>query len=359
MKRGFLRWFYLAVQFVMLAVSIPKVAVLFHAYDLQTMGPLIGDIDLRSWLVGVAVDLTATVTTSAAMAKFDETRKRSALIAPAVIILFCSGLSILANYEDAALIAPQQYASIQLFTEPALFINPILISAPPVLVLLLILLVPSVLAQRRPRSSAEIMAEAEEQQAIIEADARVKEVKARTNAHVRGVRLGGVVDNVGLLAKRAGLGKSAQESDADVRTLPNSDGAPLPLEARTSDANERAFPEAPSAHVSKKMWNTMPLKDRVLTSGVISAQEVAEVLGVSVTRARELVNEVRVPDEDKRAVRGRSGVPYMALVESLYARRTNEGLAQAQKLEKALGLRRRVRALQTVPDGDPPDADAV
>ncbi len=33
MKRGFLRWFYIGVQFVMLAVSIPKVATLFHAYD--------------------------------------------------------------------------------------------------------------------------------------------------------------------------------------------------------------------------------------------------------------------------------------------------------------------------------------
>src|SRR5689334_22319169 len=115
MKRGFLRWFYVAVQFVMLAVSIPKVATLFHAYDGETMGPLIAGLDARSWLVGIAIDLTATFTTWAAMAKYEESRKRTALFAPALIILCCTALSVVANYEDAATIAPDQYRAVSLF----------------------------------------------------------------------------------------------------------------------------------------------------------------------------------------------------------------------------------------------------
>src|SRR5690349_19646133 len=75
MNRAFLRWFYVAVQFIMLAVSIPKVATLFHAYDPQVMGPTIAGIDSRNWLVGIAIDLTATITTWAAMAKCEATGK--------------------------------------------------------------------------------------------------------------------------------------------------------------------------------------------------------------------------------------------------------------------------------------------
>src|SRR5260370_32109617 len=129
MKRGFLRWFYLAVQFVMLAVSIPKVAILFHAYDPQSLGPLIAGIDMRSWLVGIAIDLTATFTTWAAMHKYEESRSRLALFAPAFIILVCTGLSVVANYEDAATLAPAQYADVSLFTQPTLLIHPMLISS--------------------------------------------------------------------------------------------------------------------------------------------------------------------------------------------------------------------------------------
>lgn len=196
MNRAFLRWFYIGVQFVMLAVSIPKVAMLFHAYDTETVGPLVGGVDLRSWLVGVAIDLTATFTTWAAMAKYDESRKRSALIAPAVIILFCSALSVVANYEDAATQLPEQYANVSLFSYPALLVNPILISAPPILVLLLILLVPSVLARPRLKSAAEIEAEADEQEARIKADARVRQAKAQANMQVMSARLKGVVETV-------------------------------------------------------------------------------------------------------------------------------------------------------------------
>jgi hypothetical protein len=202
MNRNFLRWFYVAVQFVMLAVSIPKVAMLFHAYDVQTMGPLLGGVDLRSWFVGVAIDLTAACTSWAAMYKFGESSKRSTLIAPGFIILVCTGLSVIANYEDAATLRPEQYAGVSLFSQPALLINPILISAPPVLVFLLILLVPSVLAQPRIKTAKDIAAEAAQSQAQITAKARLREAKAKANAKVRGAQVAGLADTANAIAER-------------------------------------------------------------------------------------------------------------------------------------------------------------
>jgi hypothetical protein len=351
MNRNFLRYFYVGVQFVMLAVSIPKVATLFHAYDTETMGPLVGGVDLRSWLVGIAIDLTATFTTWAAMAKYDESRKRSALLAPGLIILFCTALSVVANYEDAATQHPAQYANINLFTQPALLINPVLISAPPVLVLLLILLVPSVLAQPRIRSAAEIDAEADEQVARAYAEARVLEAKAHKNARVRGARIEGLAANASVVAKRMGLSKDepvdevvgAQESvdDTHVATL--------------FDPAASGIIEAPSGRVSRAMWNSMSLRERVTKSGLITAQEIAEVLAISVAHARKLAAEVRASDEDVPAVVGRKGVPYQALIDALYTRRTSESFAQAQKLEKALGLRKRVK--QGTDNGDAAHSD--
>jgi hypothetical protein len=345
MSRNFLRWFYIGVQFVMLAVSIPKVATLFHAYDTQTMGPLVGGVDLRSWLVGVAIDLTATFTTWAAMAKYDESRKRLSLFAPALIILFCTALSVVANYEDAATQHPAQYAQVSLFTHPALLINPVLISAPPVLVLLLILLVPSVLAQPRIKSAAEIAAEADEQEALIGAEARIKEAKARANARVRGAQLSGLADTVTVVAKRAGLTQSAPTDEPPDEPEPHTSDAPErprePVDSEPAPSN--------SSRVSKAMWNTMPLRERVIQSGLISNQEISEVLGVSNTRARELSKEARLFTTDHPTVHGRSGVAYQALIDALYERRSNESFAQAQKLEKALGLRKRDRQLHVVP----------
>lgn len=96
----------------------------------------------------------------------------------------------------------------------------------------------------------------------------------------------------------------------------------------------------------------MSLKDRVIKSGVISAQEVAEVLAISPTRARELAKEARIFTSEHPTVAGRSGVAYQALIDALYERRTNESFAQAQKLEKALGLRKRTRQLHVVPTGE-------
>lgn len=331
MSRAFLRWFYVGVQFVMLAVSIPKVATLFHAYDLQTVGPLLGGIDLRSWLVGIAIDLTATFTTWAAMAKYEESRKRTALFAPALIILCCTALSVVANYEDAATLAPEQYQSVSLFTHPAILINPVLISAPPVLVLLLILLVPSVLAQPRVKSAAEINAEAEEQEALIAAQARVREARARANAQVMGARLKGVIATV----------NAATNNTAAATTVP---ALPEP-EVEPQEALPLSLPDLPPAQMTRAMWQAMKLPDRVTQSGVITAQEIAEVLGISLSHARNLIKETG----KKLAVPGRSGVDFTALIDALYSRRTKDSFEWARKLEKTLGISKRTKQLHVVP----------
>lgn len=330
MNRSFLRWFYVCVQFVMLAVSIPKVATLFQAYDPQTMGPLVADVDLRSWLVGIAIDLTATFTTWAAMAKFDETRKRTALLAPGLIIGVCTSLSVVANYEDAATLRPEQYADVSLFTHPALLINPVLISAPPVLVLLLILLVPSVLARPRVRTAAEIEAEADEEAALLVAKGRVSVIRAQQNAKVRSARMQGFQDNL-----RAVTG----QAEETVQALPAPERKPRAVEA------DESVPGLPS---TKAMWNTLSVKERVVKGGVISVQEIAEVLSISLSHARNLAKEVKA---EPPHVPGRTGVSYEALIEALYEKRSKDSFAQAQKLESALGMRKkRLQAAQEVSD---------
>jgi hypothetical protein len=327
MNRNILRWFFLAVQFVMLAVSIPKVAMLFHAYDTQTMGPLIGDVDIRSWLVGFAIDLTATVTTWAALQKFEESRNHLALLAPGLIIAVCSGLSVVANYEDAATLHPAQYANVSLFDHPALLINPLLISAPPLIVLLLILIVPSVLAQTRLKTPEEIEAETAHELAMIAAKAKI-----------RGARLSGLVETASALTGRT-----------EART-----GEP----AVSAPTTELSAPTTSSARVSKAMWDAMPLKERVLKSGLISANEAAEVLGISAQHARKLIKEVRTDESDVR-VPGRSGVAYQSLIDALYAKHSKDSFAQAQRLERALGLKK-TRQLHVVAEaGDHPTVPLV
>jgi len=331
MKRGFLNWFYLAVQFVMLAVSIPKVALLFHAYDPQAIGPVIAGIDLRNWLVGLAIDLTAACTSWAAMHKYEATRNRLSLFAPALIILLCTCVSVIANYEDAATLAPAQYANVSIFTQPALFVNPILISAPPVLVLLLIVLVPSVLAQPPIKTAAEIEAEADEQEARIAAEARIREAKAKANARVMGARLKGMVETVSVMVNRP------EEVPA----------TPIPDEPAVDDEPPTDGPlPAASAKMTRAMWQALKLPERVVQSGVITPQEVAEVLEISLSHARNLMKEV---ESGKQTVRGRSGAPYLDLIDALYDRRTKDSYTWARNLESVLGVRKRGRQLQVTP----------
>ncbi len=334
MNRSFLRWFYVAVQFVMLAVSIPKVATLFHAYDMQPMGPLIGGIDLRSWMVGIVIDLCSAVTTMAALAKFEATRNRFELLAPGLIIAVCTSLSVLANYEDAATLHPEQYAHVSLFENPALLVNPILISAPPVLVLLLILLVPSIMAQPRIKSAAEIEAQTAEQEALIAAQGRIKEARARANAKVREVRLKGAFETLQAVTNRQPDDVLAPSEIVEANPPPDDD--PLP-----------PTPSAPAAKMTRAMWQAMKLPERVLQSGLITPQEVAEVLGISLSHGRNLVKEV---ETGVQRVDGRSGVSYSDLIDALYDRRTKDSYTWARKLESTLGVRKRVRQLQVVPD---------
>ena len=164
----------------------------------------------------------------------------------------------------------------------------------------------------------------------------------RANAQIRNAQVGGFADTLGVVAKRAGIGTSVQPVVIEERTPTDYDRAP--------EAPESALVPVTTAQTTRAMWNTMNLKDRVVKSGIISAQEVAEVLGVSLTRARELVKGVNTSDSEQRAVQGRSGVSYQALIDTLYERRTKDSFAQAQKLVTALGLRRRSRQLQAVPD---------
>jgi hypothetical protein len=317
----------------------PKVATLFYAYERSPLGPEVWGLDLVSWLVGLSIDLCAALTTWAAMNKFAESRKRRDLMPSAVIILFCSGLSIVANYEDAATLRPEQYAVVSIFTHPALLINPVLISSPPMLVLLLIPLVPAVLARARVKTVEEIAAETAQQIALINAKAELKETKARNNAKVRQAQLGGLADSACLLMKRAGIAKEAQLDGHDVLPLPETDSEPEPLPEQSADLSTSGIFELPGHQVSRAMWNLMSLKQRVQQSGLITVPEVAEVLDVSQPSARELASGVR--DGDQPALPGRNGVGYKALIDALYDHRTNSSLGQAQKLEKALGVRKR------------------
>ncbi len=96
----------------------------------------------------------------------------------------------------------------------------------------------------------------------------------------------------------------------------------------------------------------MSLKQRVTESGVISPQEVAEVLGISLSHARNLTKGVEAPAEK---VPGRSGVAYMALIDALYEKRSRDSFAQAQKLETALGVRKKyTRQLHIVSNDESP-----
>jgi hypothetical protein len=305
--------------------------MLFHAYNTEQLGSLIGGIDIQSWCVGLAIDATATVTTWAALQNYEATRKRRGLIWSGLIIAVCSSLSVIANYEAAATLHPQQYADVSIFTQPALYINPLLISAPPLIVLLLILIVPSVLASPRIKTAAEIAAETDEKEALIFAEARLEQAKAQK----RTAQVVGWTNTVRAVSQRTGNTKGAQPADDEVRAV--------------NDTN-RASQSAATAHMTRAMWNALPLKERVLRSEIISTAETAEALGISQTRARDLMKGVRTPDDEQRAVKGRSGVLYTALLESLHAGRSVEAATHARNLEAALGLRKRQRSLTVVPD---------
>ncbi len=106
--------------------------------------------------------------------------------------------------------------------------------------------------------------------------------------------------------------------------------------------------------MTKKLWDAMSLKERVLESGLISSADAAEVLKISAAHARRLIKDVRDSVGEDARIPGRTGVPYQALIDALYARKAKDSFAQAQRLESALGLRKKTRTLHVVPDSSEP-----
>jgi hypothetical protein len=330
MKRNWLHWFYVIAQFALMAISIPRVALLFHNYSTEDIGPLLGGIDLQSWLGGGIIDLVVAVTTTGALRKFGVTGKRSSLI-PAFIVIFpCVAFSMVANFEDAALKNPQLYAHITVVTVPALVLNPLILSGLPLIVLIFVAVAPMIATKPALKSAEEIMAEANEAEAKILAQGRIREAKARVNASVRGTQLRGFVGNVSAL-------RNQPEEPVSVPRLP---------EVRSEPRLEQDFGSSGIIPLPTKMtrtlWNAMPLKERVNQSGLITPQEIADILGISLSHARNLVKGF-----EKQTVQGRSGYPYQELIDSIYARRTKDSFDWARKLETTLKPKR--RSLQVVP----------
>lgn len=318
-------------------------ARLFHAYDSATLGPIVGGIDLGSWFGGVIIDAIVAVITWAALQKYEATGKRRSLIPAVVVILPCICFSMVANYEDAALKNPAQYAHIDIFTFPALVLNPLMLSSLPLIVLLLITNVPAVLARPRIKTVAEV----EQELARIEYEARISKARTLANADVRKTQL------------TSWKGAAATLTGREEVTLPSVESAqPDELPWLTAEPLPRALP-VKSTRMTKAMWDVMPLRQRVVESGLISPKELSEVLGIGLTHARNLAKEVRTEDGEKRAVPGRNGVPFQAQIDALYARRSKDSFAQAQKLERALGLKK-TRVLHAVGDaGDNPTVPLV
>ena len=201
MNRTVLRWFYVGVQSMFMVVSIPNVASFFGAYDTHGNGPAINVLglaftvgDVKHLGVGVAIDLGVALTGLAAIERYAATRKSSGLIPHFVIMSILASISVIANYEDTAAIAPPQYAHVRFFDViPALLVNPLVASMVPLLGVMFVVLVPSILAQPRVQTAAEIDAETEDTVARIQAKARIETAKAQAGAQVWGARGKGLV----------------------------------------------------------------------------------------------------------------------------------------------------------------------
>lgn len=91
----------------------------------------------------------------------------------------------------------------------------------------------------------------------------------------------------------------------------------------------------------------MKLTERVVQSRLITPQEVSDVLGISLSHARNLTKGV---ESGTQKVDGRSGISYNDLIDSLYDQRNKNSYAWARKLETTLGVHKRARTLHFVPD---------
>jgi hypothetical protein len=346
-----LKWFYTIVQFVMLAVSIPKVALFFHAYDATSMfGPLVMGVDVPSWAAGFAIDLCAAFTGWAALTRFEATRRRSGLVAPAIIIAACTGISLLANYEYAVLHTTGAYDAIPWATA----VNPIVVAAPPFLVLLFIALVPSILAEPRIKTAAEIAAESAQDVALVEARARLSAAKAQANARVRAAQLGGLVNTAKATVAAV---RGAEETNGDAQPPDGPDGSggggglshtyALGTDADTHaaallDSGERAAlrndtGSRRSAGRGRGSARPLPLHKRVVAQGgMVRPADLAEALGIGETRTREMLKDALGVEHAGDTPTGRLEMHADDLLRVFRSRRSIAYRAHVATLEAAL-----------------------
>ena len=309
-----LKWFYLAVQFVMLLVSVPKVASLFGAYDAQTTGLTFMGLDIRDWLVGVAIDATVAITSWAAMTRYEATRQRRDLTPSVIIVLYCVIISVIANYEDAAAMSPARYAHLTLIHWSAVGVNALLVASPPFIVVMLQCLVPSILAQPRLKTAAQIAAETEEKLALMRAEAQLKQAQAEANAVVRSAQLAGLV-RTGQAFKSAVRGQVDTQPDSDSlhttdRTPDDDPDGPGSGPGRGGNSGRERSGSADLGAARVRSLAALPTyTDRSVLSHLSAAQRVrrtqsvrtgdlAEVLGVSESQALAILRGVPEVERD-------------------------------------------------------------
>jgi hypothetical protein len=149
------------------------------------------------------------------------------------------------------------------------------------------------------------------------------------------VRLKGWAETVSAVANRPDevlAPPPVVEADASDPLAPPDD-EPLPTSSTASTKMTRA------------MWQAMKLPERVQQSGIMTPQEIAEALDISVSHARNLIRGV---ESGTQKVDGRSGVSYLDLIDSLYVQRNKNSYTWARKLETTLGARKRARPMHIV-----------
>lgn len=371
----FLKWCFVAAQFMLLLVTIPNVGSFFGAYDLHSAGPHLPWIlsgltagDLKHLLTGVAIDGIVVVTTMAAMNRYEASRRTWELIPHALIILVMATYSAAANYEDAAMVRPAQYEHISFWQATAWTVNPILVAALPFAVVLMNVLVPSILARPRIKTAREIEMETAEREKRIEAEARIKAAKARANAAVRGEQLRGMAATAAA-AKEQGLallgrtksgdgddtpdgpgggglspngGGGSRQSGVDGDTDPAARAVRIPRGERQAMRNER----------NERITRT-PTWKRVKSSGYVTVSELVELLGedtIAVSTAREIVRNATGAERMGTAANSGYRAPVESLLRDLRTAKNLRYRALAVELEDALkGPRRRQRAVDSEP----------
>lgn len=356
-----LEFFYLTVQFVMLLVSVPKVALLLHNYDaMPSFGPTPLGVGLISWFGGVAIDATAALTSWAALQKYAASRQRADLLPPSIIIGVCTLFSFIANYESAAVMHPLQYEHITLIRFSASLVNPLVVAMPPLIVLLLIAIVPSVMSTPRIKTAEEWQAEAAAEEAKQQAEARKKIARAQANAAIRSEQVKGMITTAAAAKDSAAVNlfgrQQAVEQSADCSTGDHGDddpngggGLPHDRVANGHDATHSAaqsFPglvrmgKAPVSQPNRAAYNRMPLHRRAAESGVLTARDLVEALGISDSQARsyllDIPTTVRMGEHKTAMIE----TPVNDVLAYFQSKGSHAGNAHYRRLSEALAPRR-------------------